>query len=137
MDICSFCYKEDIIMGKIDMTQIAKPSSELTQNNELQASQPTETKTESAELINNASEQQKDTSEIKQETEEKTTEGTVIVRYVGTSVWKDCTGKLWANTDKTKNILSERQYTKEEYETREDIKFMVKYGEMKVSFVGK
>lgn len=119
-------------MAKIDMDALKKSA-------ELKASAPIETKVESVELTDNAVEKTEDTNEIKQETaDEASTEeaqAKVIVRYVGSGVWKDSHGKLWANENKTENILAERQYSQAEYKSREDIKFMVSYGAMKMTEV--
>lgn len=113
-------------MGKIDINELKKST-------ELKESEPAETKAKSEELIDNASEPVEDINEIKEEPEaekEEKESGKVIVRYAGNGTWKDSKGKLWANMNKSKDILAERQFSKEEYETREDIKFMVSYGAM-------
>lgn len=114
-------------MGKLNINDLKKST-------ELKTSEQTETKVEPAELINNTTEAKEDINEISKDTENKA-ENKVIVRYIGGGVWKDSRGKLWSNTDKTQNILSERPYSESEYEEREDLKFMVSYGAMKVTHV--
>lgn len=115
-------------MAKIDINALKKST-------ELEKSEQAEPKAESAELTDNAIEEAEDINEIKEEQTEEKESGKVIVRYVGSGIWKDSKGDLWAKEDKTKNILTERQYSKSEYETREDIKFMVSYGAMQITEV--
>lgn len=143
-------------MGKIDMNKVGKTtgnSAEIKKSDEVK---PAEAPIESAESIDNVNAGHEDTSEIKQETEQnnenaeanaedstkksdevKPEKGTVIVRYVGGGAWIDNKGCYWANEKKSENILNERQYSVEEYESRDDIKFMVAYGAMKSTVVGK
>lgn len=123
-------------MAQLDMSQIGKGIQNPTKTEQLKTVEPANTGQQSAELINNASQTSENTNEIKQDTpNEAENTDKVIVRYTGGGVWKDCEGKLWASEDKTENILSERQYSKDEYEKREDIKFMVQYGSMKATNV--
>lgn len=53
---------------------------------------------------------------------------TAVVTYVGNGIWTDNKGKKWKHDD-------ENQVSMQEYNTRKDLKFMVNYGEMKVTFV--
>lgn len=126
-------------MAQIDMNRIKKDTVNSTETEELKASEQVKAGSKLAELINNASEKAEDTNEIEQhaqaEAEESKDAGKIIIRYVGGGVWRDCEGKLWASENKTENILSERQYSADEYEKREDIKFMVQYGSMKMTCV--
>lgn len=80
--------------------------------------------------IGNQSETEKDTNELTAPTDK-----TAVVRYVGASIWKDEKGNFWSKEDQGESILAERQMPTDEYEKRDDLKFMVGYGEMKVSFV--
>lgn len=128
-------------MGKIDINKVGKAtgnSAEIKKSDEVK---PAEAPIKSAESIDNANAGHEDTNEIKQETEQnnevKPEKGTVIVRYVGGGAWIDNKGCYWANEKKSENILNERQYSAEEYESRDDIKFMVAYGAMKSTVVGK
>ena len=57
----------------------------------------------------------------------------VLVKYIGASIWRDGDGEYWASEKKSDGILTERQFTAEEYDKRDDIKFMVQYGEMKAT----
>lgn len=121
------------------MDKIKKDSSELIESDELKDVKGAETPNESSELIDNISEKSENASETAEEQKQEEpadNQGKVVVLYVGGGVWKDSCGKLWANTNRTDNILCERHYSREEYETRDDIKFMVEYGEMRAIHVG-
>ena len=127
-------------MAQIDINKLKGNNAELTKSNELSETEQVEAGQASAELTDNTSKTAEDTSETKEETqhEEESKAGTiVVVTYVGGGIWKDEAGKLWSAKNVTDNILSERQYSKEEYDKREDIKFMVGYGAMKISVVEK
>lgn len=127
-------------MAQIDINKLKGNNAELAKSNELNETEQAETGQTSAELTDNTSETAEDTRETKGETphEEESKTGTVVVvTYVGGGIWKDEAGKLWSAKNMTNNILSERQYSKEEYDKREDIKFMVGYGAMKISIVKK
>lgn len=58
-----------------------------------------------------------------------------VVRYIGTGIWKDENGLLWSKNDDGNAIKSERVIAKHDYDERKDIKFMVGYGAMAVTFV--
>ena len=126
-------------MGKIDMNKIKADTVNSTEIDELKNNEQAEPNEQPAELINNASETTEDTNEINKETEAKeesnTASSKVIVRYVGSGIWKDSEGKLWASVSKSENILNERQYDIDEYENRDDIKFMIKYGTMTETYI--
>lgn len=127
-------------MAQIDINKLKGNNPELAKSNELNETEQAETGQALAELTDNTSETAEDTNETKEETphEEESKAGTVVVvTYVGNGIWKDEGGKLWSTKNVTDNILSERQYSKEEYDKREDIKFMVGYGAMKISVVEK
>lgn len=125
-------------MAKINMDDIKKDTVNSTQIDGLETNEQAEANKQPAELINNASETPEDTNEIDKETEAKDEDkasGKVVVRYVGGGIWKDSKGNLWASENKSATILNERQYSADEYENREDIKFMVRYGAMKETYV--
>lgn len=62
--------------------------------------------------------------------------GKCIVEYVGNSIWVDSNNNKWSRNDvKGTSIKSQRTYSAQEYESRDDLKFMVKYGEMKLTVV--
>lgn len=127
-------------MAQVDINKLKGNNPELAKSDELNKTEQTEAGQASAELTDNTSETAEDTRETKGETpyEEESKAGTVVVvTYVGSGIWKDEAGKLWSAKNMTNNILSERQYSKEEYDKREDIKFMVGYGAMKISVVEK
>lgn len=67
-------------------------------------------------------------TENNKETDKKASARKAVVSYIGNGTWKDIKGERWSRNDT-------RSYDENEYEEREDIKFMVKYGEMKVSLV--
>ena len=122
----------------MEAKNITKPDKKATANQTIQQANTNEQPNASAELTGNTTEGQKDTNETTQKPDEKATATkgkTVIVEYVGGSIWKDSEKKLWAKTDNGAGIKSQRQYSAEEYEKREDLKFMVGYGEMKATFV--
>ena len=51
-------------------------------------------------------------------------------------VWIDSENQKWANKDVPgTNIKCQRKYSADEYDKRDDIKFMVSYGEMKLTTV--
>ena len=127
-------------MAQVDINKLKGNNAELAKSNELNETEQAETGQASAELTDNTSETAEDTNETKKETphKEESKAGTVVVvTYVGGGIWKDEAGKLWSAKNMTNNILSERQYSKEEYDKRDDIKFMVGYGAMKISVVEK
>lgn len=126
-------------MAQIDMNKLNAnigDSTEIEKSNDMKQA---ETNIEGGESIDNTSVTAEDNSETATKTEDEATEpeleGKVVVTYVGGGIWKDANGKYWASVKKSENILSERQYTAEEYESREDIKFMVNYGAMKATHV--
>ena len=99
---------------------------------ELTEAKVEETPADVSELIDNTSE----TAEDNKETDKEATSEKAVVSYIGNGVWRDAKGKCWSKVDRANaDILSTRSYGKAEYEKREDLKFMVKYGEMKVSLV--
>lgn len=134
-------------MGKVDINKINKTTDNSTKIEQSKQEEQTKAHNEVDELTDNTQEKTEDTNEIKQEEKAKEQEqgeedknnnknsSKVVVTYVGSGVWKDSDGKLWASSDKSDNILSERQFTSDEYEKREDIKFMVGYGAMKAVHV--
>ena len=127
-------------MAQVDINKLKGNNAELSKSNELNETEQAEAGHASAELTDNTSETAEDTSETKEETphEEENKAGTVVVvTYIGGGIWRDEAGKLWSAKNMTDNILSERQYSKEEYDKREDIKFMVGYGAMRISVVEK
>lgn len=134
-------------MGKINMNmnkvkETTVNSTEIKESTDVKSA---EASIESAELTDDTSVNHEDINEIKQENADSKNEetkaeiesnGTVIVRYVGGGAWIDEKGCYWANENKSDNILHERQYSKSEYESREDIKFMVAYGAMESTIIG-
>lgn len=122
----------------MEAKNITKPDEKATANQPIQQAKSNEQPNASTELTGNATEGQKGTNETAPKTDEKATATNgkaVIVEYVGGSIWKDSEGKLWAKTDNGAGIKPQRQYSADEYEKREDLKFMVGYGEMKATFV--
>lgn len=71
---------------------------------------------------------QADTSKDTQGSNEESGVTKHVVTYVGTSEFTDSTGHKWHHND-------EVLLTDDEYAVREDLHFMVKYGEMKHTVV--
>lgn len=102
------------------------------ESEKLDDAKQTETPADSAELTDNASSDAEDTREIAKATGNKK----AVVTYVGNGVWRDAKGNSWARVDRPgTDILATRSYAEAEYNEREDLKFMVKYGEMKITLV--
>lgn len=112
------------------MDKIKKPVQNSTELKESEHIEQAETPIKPVELMNNATEGHEDNDEIDKEEPTK-----AVVRYVGSGIWKDSNKELWSNEHKTSTIMAERTYSIDEYEGREDIKFMVGYGAMQVTFV--
>lgn len=96
------------------------------------------------ESTDNASSASEDTKETKAEaTKEEAKEAAtsaaskkVLVEYCGNGVWKDAKGKCWSRIEKPAvDILASRSFEQNDYDRRDDLKFMVKYGEMKIRLV--
>lgn len=100
----------------------------------LKQDKPTEAPTNNEELTNNTKEKAEDNKQINSkatEKEEPKKAGNVLVSYVGNGTWVDADRERWSKNAKPDvGILTNRTYTKEEYEIRGDLKFMVNYGEM-------
>lgn len=113
-------------------TKAQEETVESVESKELSDVEAVETPADLAELTDSTSE----TAENNAETTEEADAEKAVVSYIGNGVWRDAKGKHWSrNERKDANILSTRSYNKSEYDEREDLKFMVKYGEMKVSLV--
>lgn len=122
----------------MEAKNIIKPDEKAIANQPIQQAKLNKQPNASTELTGNASKGQKGTNETATKTDEKATATkgkTVIVEYVGGSIWKDSEKELWSKTGNGAGIKPQRQYSAEEYEKREDLKFMVGYGEMKATFV--
>ena len=52
------------------------------------------------------------------------------IMYIATGIWKDSKGVYWCREPHT-NCSQSKTFSEEEFQTRDDIKFMVKYGSMK------
>ena len=124
----------------MEAKNITKTDEKATANQPIQQAKPNEQPNASTELTGNATEEQKDTNETAQKPDEKATATAtagkaVIVEYVGGSIWQDSEKKLWSKTGNGAGIKPQRQYSAEEYEKRDDLKFMVGYGGMKATCV--
>ena len=133
-------------MGKIDLN--AKPEEVKTQTGNLTETEkfanvePAKAPTQSVESTDNTSVKSENTQKTDRQTDKtkqkaEDNKGTVVITYIGSGVWKDESGELWAPTVPASagSIINERQYSASEYDSREDIKFMVGYGAMKATFV--
>jgi hypothetical protein len=88
----------------------------------------TETQADTSNELNSTSEQSEDTQGT-------ATDGVTkhVVSYIGGGIWVDQSGEKWARDDVPgTDIKSAREYTDDKYQTRDDIKFMVAYGAMKL-----
>ena len=104
-----------------------KKTEDSNKLDELKTTNDVEAKVDDVELIDNASKEAEDNKETDRPTK-------AVVTYIGNGTWKDSNDKCWARVD-GKNVLSTRSFNIDDYENRDDLKFMVRYGEMKVSFV--
>lgn len=129
-------------MAKQINTKVTAPTPELSESTELNKAEHAETGAGIEKQADNASEEPEKPSETEpghepeeqQEPEQdKVQEAGVLVKYIGASIWRDGEGKYWASEKKSDSILTERQFTAEEYDKRDDIKFMVQYGEMRAT----
>ena len=90
----------------------------------------------------------KDIDEIKTEPNEPTNKAQVkehssainkakyVVEYIAGGIWKDAKGEYWANKNIVgTNIANTRAYIEAEYDSRDDLRFMVQYGSMKATKV--
>ena len=77
------------------------------------------------EIKNEAEDTLKDTQKP---TEEQTPKTKHVVTYIGSSEFKDSTGHKWYKND-------EKTYDDNEYVNRNDLHFMIEYGEMKHTVV--
>ena len=87
--------------------------------------------TEKKEQTNEKPSQQEQPKETKPQTKSN---GVCVVDYIGNGVWIDSENQKWANKDVPgTNIKCQRKYSVDEYDKRDDIKFMVSYGEMRLT----
>lgn len=119
-------------MAKQINTKVTAPTPELSESTELNKAEHAETGAGIEKQADNASEEPEKPSET-EPGQDKVQAAGVLVKYIGASIWRDEEGKYWASEKKSDNILTERQFTAEEYDKRGDIKFMVQYGEMKAT----
>lgn len=103
-------------MEKIDMNGI--------KINNMKKADATKASTNQSEIKEEVKDTSKDTSKPCAEAEEKPTQSKHIVTYIGSSEFTDSTGYKWYKND-------EQTYNDDEYAKRNDLHFMVKYGEMK------
>jgi hypothetical protein len=55
-----------------------------------------------------------------------------LVSFIGNGIFTDGKKALWSKVkDEDKEILTERTYNDDEFKSREDLHFMIKYGAMK------
>lgn len=107
-----------------------KPVVDSTKSNKSSNAKPAFATPSMEELTGNTSEDKENASKIKEDTSKKK----AIITYVGNGVWRDAKGVCWSRVEKVNvNILTTRSYDEAEYNEREDLKFMVKYGEMKLT----
>ena len=106
---------------------------ELNKSNELKTQQQVDAQADVSNKSADVSETAETNKKTNKESKQQKNAGNVVVSYVGRGVWVDSDHKCWSrNVNEGANILSSRTYSKEEYELRDDIKFMVNYGEMSI-----
>lgn len=64
------------------------------------------------------------------ETEQSTGGRRHSIMYIANGIWKDSKGVYWCREPHT-NCIQSKTFSEEEFQARDDIKFMVKYGSMK------
>lgn len=106
---------------------------ELNKSEELTGAIKPETQEETQNKLSNVQEKSEDIKETEKEPQAKATVKQYVIKYVGGGVWIDKDGKAWARD--RKNMIGSKNFTEEEYTLRDDIKFMVKYGEMEETVV--
>jgi len=121
--------------AKVDEKEVKTVIPNSTESKESTNTEPMNAGQASDKSIDNQSEAKKDINESTAKADEPKGK-TAVITYLGTSIWKDEKGNFWSKHDEGESILAERQMPIEEYEKREDLKFMVGYGEMKVTFAG-
>ena len=119
----------------IDMKNLKTNSSINTELKESSDVKPAEAPTSNAELTGNTSDNAENVSETTEQTATKSGKK-ALVEYIGHGVWRDSNGDVWSKTaNEHASILTSRSYPVEEYEKRQDFKFMEGYGEIKVTIV--
>lgn len=119
----------------IDMKNLKANSSINTELKESSDVKPAEAPTSNAELTGNTSGNSENASETTEQTTTKSGKK-ALVEYIGHGVWRDSNGDVWSKTaNEHASILTSRSYPVEEYENRQDFKFMEGYGEIKVTIV--
>ena len=100
---------------------------------ELTEANVAETQADMPELTDNTSNELENHNEV----DSKATENKkAVLTFIGNGEWKDSKGEMWSRNERpSAEVLATRSYLESEYEGREDLKFMVRYGEMKVSLV--
>lgn len=110
-----------------------EPAQSNDEINKSETAEPAVTEPASSELTDGASEKTEDNDETADEASAEPQEnagGKVVVTYVGGGTYRDRKGEVWANEDKGRFIKKSRVYTKEQYDGRKDLHFMVQYGSM-------
>lgn len=96
--------------------------------------------------LGNKSETVQNDKETDKKTEKKETQvksdnahiggGKCVIEYIGNGIWIDSDNKKWSRENIAgTEIKNQRTYPAQEYESRDDLKFMVSYGEMKLTVV--
>lgn len=129
-------------MGKVDLnklqevvTETKEPVIDSAEINKLQDEKPTKAQQDTSNEQVNTEKESEDTQENKEDNkEQKTTKH--IVEYIGNGIWIDGKGQHWANHNVERtNIVSSQEFYDDEFNSREDIIFMIKYGAMKLRTV--
>lgn len=108
-------------------------SDELGKLDEVKGTEaPQNTVNESDDMTKKSEEPQEKAKETKEETKSIIH----VVEYVGTGIWVDSKRVSWSSVEhRGTDIIKQRNITDEEFQTREDIKFMIGYGAMRETIV--
>lgn len=116
----------------IDMNKLNK-NQKLDESGQAEAKPDTENKSGNSKKAAQNTRKTKAEQAV-QQTEE--THGICVLTYIANGIWVDQNGAKWSASpvDGT-NIKNVRKYSKNDYDSRSDLKFMVKYGSMTLTIV--
>lgn len=131
---------EEALVTEPELKQSSYASQPETQSETENGSQVDPNAGETITKLEEAEQEQTEETKTEEEQTEETKTGEEVIpevnrvihvlEYTGHGAWVDQEGNTWSRKSTNKNIISTEQMTDEEYATRSDIHFMVKYGEM-------
>lgn len=121
--------------------KVVDRQEELTKSTNLENSVGvSEPKATENEVVNGLNESE-NTQETETQAEERATESESVaksasnihhlVEYIGNGVWIDSKGVHWARNIENTDMTSNKDFSDEDFASREDIQFMIQYGAMK------